>query len=219
MGKVKELTGQRFGRLVVSAFAGMSPKPNGRSRALWTCKCDCGSTVSVDGNSLQTGNTSSCGCLRREQLSARNASRGTGAKRHPLYVTWKDMKARCQSQSDPEYHNYGGRGITICDRWLDFWAFVSDVGPRPKGMTLERIDTDGDYVPSNCRWATASEQSRNKRTNRYLSHGGVSLCITDWAKRTGINKTVIRLRLARGWSVQDALTKPPDRRNRINHRA
>lgn len=132
-------------------------------------------------------------------------------KRHtPEYACWRGMKGRCYLPSNKTYHNYGGRGIKVCDRWLNsFQAFFGDLGERPSPQhSIERIDTNGNYEPGNCRWATAKEQGENRRDTRWLTYDGKSLCMADWANLTGIPVGTIWHRLNSGWSIEAALTKP-----------
>jgi hypothetical protein len=153
MAALKQELGNRYGRLQVAG-----PDPAGRP-AYWLCACDCGSDVVVFGGALRSGNTKSCGC-------GRGTHRHTvGRRYHPLYWTWSNMRKRCYSPSRDEYASYGGRGISICDRWRDSFAdFLADVGERPSPQhSLDRIDNDGNYEPGNVRWATKSEQLANRR--------------------------------------------------------
>lgn len=125
------------------------------------------------------------------------------------YRIWNSMIQRCTNVQNPAYARYGGRGIAVCERWMQsFEVFYSDMGDRPKGMTLDRVDTDGDYEPGNCRWATAKEQARNTRSNRMLSFRGESKCLQEWSDAIGIDKSSLRERLDAGWSVERALTEP-----------
>lgn len=217
--------GDRFGRLVVISgpIRVASPtksRPN-RTVPKYQCRCDCGTVTSVGQFELASDNTRSCGCLRSEKASAgasaRNLRHGllaTGTKRPPEYSVWRCIKRRCHDPANQDYPRYGGRGIVVCDRWRwSFVAFYRDMGQRPsRAHQIERVDNDGPYSPDNCRWATVKEQSVNRRTTVFLSHNGERLTQTEWAERTGIKASTICYRLKAGWSVADALTKPPNRR-------
>ena len=168
-GPIKNIAGQRFGRLLVIGFSGTS----WRHEAMWLCVCDCGTVLVIGGIGLRSRKTKSCGCLRREVLTATilKATAKHGHTRNYAqtseYRAWRDAKSRCFNPKTIGYQNYGGRGITMCDRWRDnFEFFLADVGPRPHGLTLDRINNDGNYEPGNCRWATRKEQRKNQRPAR-----------------------------------------------------
>ncbi len=203
MGTAIDLTGQRFGRLVATEAV---PTERGRH---WRCVCDCGSLHVVKTNQLTSGKTKSCGCLWDDTVPGSNKTHGRGGTY--LYRIWALIIQRCENPKNPAYSSYGGRGITICVRWRDsFEAFLEDVGDRQSAeYTLGRIDNNGHYAPGNCRWETAKDQARNRRSSRHLTHDGVTITLAEWAERTGINVETIASRIKRGgWSVADALTTP-----------
>jgi hypothetical protein len=210
MKPVIDLSGGRVGRLLVIHRSGTHVTPNGCSQPLWLCQCDCGAAVTVRGQSLRLGLTRSCGCLNRDTTIARNAKHGhslRGAESRE-YQTWKSMKGRCLSPRNADYADYGGRGITVCDRWANnFPLFLSDMGPCPPKHTLERIDNDGPYAPDNCRWATRREQRRNQRgRTTWVEAFGERLSLTDAAVKYGINRDRLRYRIESGWPHERAVT-------------
>lgn len=164
--RVLDISGQRFGSLV--ALRPTDQRTHGR--VVWECLCDCGATALVAGDTLRDGRTRSCGCLRRSTGAKATAYKHGGAAGDalsPEYKVWRGIKRRCFMPNDPAYPRYGGRGIRLCDRWMDFNAFLSDMGPRPSpDHSIDRIDNDGNYEPGNCRWATRAEQSQNRRNTR-----------------------------------------------------
>ena len=199
--------GERFGRLQVVAVL------NGEDVE---CQCDCGSTRAVNWSGLKAGGIKSCGCLRREnarkqakKINEKRAESSHGMVGSPEYRAWQDMLNRCRNAGLSNYNDYGGRGISVCERWKKFENFLEDMGKRPFGKySIERVDNDGDYEPDNCKWANSKEQSRNRRTNRFLTVGDRTMCVTDWERRLGVSKGCIRHRLKRGWSELDAVTVP-----------
>lgn len=153
-----DMTGQRFGRLVVLTVAGY----NNDKRVTWNCLCDCGGTVIVSGKYLRSGRTGSCGCLRRERASLLNAKHGMHGT--STWQSWISMRNRCYNKNQKGYADYGAKGVVVCERWRNsFVDFIVDMGKRPEGMTLDRINPFGNYEPSNCRWATPLMQSNNRR--------------------------------------------------------
>lgn len=207
----KDIEGQKFGRLLVVEFSGRTTN----RRLLWKCICECGREVVTEGISLRTGNTKSCGCLNRELAAQRKLTHGhsgrRGSGRAPEYTVWSAIKNRCFSVGCKSYRDYGERGITMCQRWAEsFEAFLEDMGPKPTPKhTIERIDNDGNYEPGNCRWATRTEQARNKRNNVRLVFNGNEKSLAEWAEVSGINRDCLYQRICSyGWTVEKALTTP-----------
>lgn len=204
-----ELTGQRFDRLTVT---GRDESRNTAKSKFWHCVCECGGATSVRTEHLTRGKVRSCGCLRREVTAARGTTHGltTGERRGTrTYIAWAAMRFRCNNPNASSYERYGARGIRVCPEWdQSFEQFLADMGECPDGMTIERNDNSNGYGPDNCRWATAFDQNRNRRSNRFLTHDGVTLCTSDWAKRTGIQMSTLLGRMNRGWSDKAVLTTP-----------
>ena len=203
MKPVDDLTGKTFARWTVIAEAGRCKF----NKVLWMARCECGQIRSVVGSNLKNGASRSCGCLREETSGARTHGRSKSA----MYQSYATMISRCHNPKFPKYQSYGARGIVVCKRWReDFAAFLSDMGERPTGKTLDRIDNDGNYEPNNCRWATAEEQQANKRNTVRIMHCGRTLSLAEWSRETGIEYGTIRQRIYRyGWDVSRALTKGP----------
>lgn len=184
MGKpLIDITGQRFGRLTVLDRAGFNGK------TLWRCICDCGKETTALSPNLRKGLSSSCGCLKTDLQRQRMTKHGNGIKGAEtlLYRTWKNMRQRCLNTSHPRYLDYGGRGVTICDRWNDFATFAQDMGEAKEGLTLDRIDVDGPYSLENCRWADNKTQMRNKRNNVWVYVQGQRMVREDARKLLGVN--------------------------------
>lgn len=202
MAKTFNLVGQRFGRLLVLESVRIRPR-----KIHWRCACDCGNTSTVWTAKLRNGNTQSCGCMRDEMASERK--RTHAMSKSPEYRIWQSMKDRCGNPTSGGYRRYGGRGIKVCERWLEsFENFFSDMGKRPtRKHSINRINNDGNYDPDNCEWATGREQSRNTSRNRFLEMDGTRLTVADWSLKTGIRSGTIGARLKYGWSVTRALTE------------
>lgn len=167
------------------------------------CLRDCGKTTESLLSSIRAGRTQSCGCLKRECDIAKCLTHGlTGT---PEYEAWINMRQRCTNPKRPEFRNYGARGISVCERWESFENFLDDMGTRPMGLSIERINNDGNYEPSNCKWATKVEQCRNMRRSRIFPHNGESKTLTEWSKVLGINYDRLRGRLRLGWTFERAI--------------
>lgn len=197
-----DLTGQKFGRLTVIGMAATKQK-SGETN--WTCRCDCGSPRTVASYKLRSGRTQSCGCLMREQVGQRNTSHGMFGTR--IYRIWTGMMTRCTNERSENYANYGGRGIRVCERWKKFENFYADmIGTYRDDLSIDRIDSNGDYCPENCRWETATRQIRNRRITTILEFNGRTQSLADWADELAIPLGTLRERLRRGWSTERALT-------------
>jgi hypothetical protein len=210
----RDLTGMVFGRWSVEARDDTPTSFAKQYQVKWICVCECGRCRSVRAVHLVGGQSRSCGCLARDRLRENSARRKNAAppnpKKTPERIIWWTMLARCRNPNAANYHLYGGRGIRVCDRWRkSFENFLADMGPRPEGMTLDRIDNEGDYSPENCRWATLIEQANNKRNTPYLEWNGVRKSLKEWSRITGIHPETIRHRLLHGWTDEKALSTPP----------
>lgn len=210
MAQIKDLVGKVFGRLTVVSFSGRKVKGECQAKTYWNCTCECGTDKELDGGNLVSGAVMSCGCLRREVLD--KTTHGLFHTTH--YNVWSKLIQRCTDPSNKSYPDYGGRGIHVCERWLNLASFVADMGPRPEGASIDRIDNNGDYEPGNCRWATDVEQANNKRNNFVVTHAGKSLTVAQWARATGINPYTLYSRLTKlGMSAETALTLPVGKSN------
>lgn len=207
------MTNKRYGRLLVVSRAGSSEQ----GHALWLCICDCGASHTVRGDVLRGGLTTSCGCWKIEgaaEYPKRHGHTGTGWA-SPTYNSWRRMHQRCGDKKHRSWPRYGGRGIKVCERWASFDAFLDDMGERPSpAHSVERKDTDGDYEPLNCVWATSPAQNRNKSTNRYVTVDGKQMVILDAAKAVGLPASVLYKRIEAGWDEKTALQTPTRRYNR-----
>lgn len=219
--RIQVTPGDRYGRLTVVCESEPYKAPCGESYRRFTCRCDCGETSCVRLDSLRNGVTQSCGCLKNDHIVTVGHSNAThGMDGTPTHKAWLSMRQRCLNPRHPYYEYYGGRGIRICPQWLDsFRSFLDDMGVRPDGKTLDRIDNNGNYEPTNCRWATQSEQNRNMRRTRRLTFNNETLCLSEWARRTGISRCAITSRLLAGLSIEDTLTIPAGSIRNLRHYA
>lgn len=171
------------------------------------CRCSCGIEKLIKADNLVRGHTKSCGCIALERLSARSRTHGHASGRvSPTYRIWSGMIDRCENANTPCFVNYGGRGISVCARWREsFKNFLADMGERPAGMSIDRIDNDGNYEPDNCRWASKTEQGRNKRSNRLVEFGGQRLTVPEWAEKLSVPQYRLYGRLYRGWADSEII--------------
>jgi len=203
MTDIDNIIGKTYNKLTVVARA-----RNKDAAAVWKCKCECGKTCEVLGKHIRAGMVKSCGCLlleRNKRLG--NMSRVHGMRHTRIYKVWCDMKARCNNKSRKDFAYYGGRGITHDPRWDEFELFYLDMGDPKPGESLDRIDPDGNYYKSNCRWATKLEQANNTRRNHYLTYQGKTQSISQWARETGIHKSTISRRVSAGLTIEKVMSR------------
>lgn len=205
MSNLQNLVGQKFGRLTVIRRSENSA--SGRTR--WLCHCSCGTEKAVFATALVRGLTKSCGCLNDE--TRKTASLKHGLRKHKLYSVWNDMKCRCRNKTHHAYKYYGARGITVCDEWLnDFQSFYdwSIANGYVPGLEIDRINNDKGYAPSNCRFTTCAEQSRNRNVCVLVMLNGVTRTVGEWAIIHGLKQSTVHGRLKRGWSIEESLNTP-----------
>lgn len=214
-----DLTGQKFGRLTVKKIAYRKRTKRGDLHIYWECHCDCGSVCAVRPDGLKGGTTRSCGCLQKELIAKQGMKNAThGLRKTPEYTTYNLMKRRCYDIGSQTFDHYGGRGIKVCDRWLEsFQNFYEDMGPKPsKKHSLDRIDNNSDYCPENCRWATHKQQTNNTRRNVFVEIDGIEKTLAQWSEFYGISYAMVRSRIHNGWPAIEAITTPPiDNRRKI----
>lgn len=225
MGKLIDLTGKRFNRLLVLERSGSYIDSTGRKRPLWKCLCECGNVCVKKAKSLQSGDAKSCGCYNKE-LCAQRIKAFNKITDHSyvikhnmshtrLHNIWNNMKQRCYNPNNTGYYVYGAEGKTVCDEWLDkekgfinFYNWSMSYGYRDD-LTIDRIDGSKGYSPSNCRWVTMKEQSNNTRQNCLIEYKGKKQTIAQWAEEKGMVFNTLRTRLIRGWNIERALTEKP----------
>ena len=215
MPKFIDLTDKRYNKFIVIKFHEFR-----NLKTFWMCKCDCGKEISVRADSLKEGKIKSCGCWSFEKerynpsFVLKEIYNIKEASESREYKTWKNIKERCYNKKCKHYHSYGGRDIKVCDKWIEnFQAFYEDMGLKPKGKSLDRIDNNGDYSPENCRWATPKEQCNNKRFNVHLTINGETKTITEWSRITGVIFATILTRHRRGLSPEECISTKSFTRN------
>lgn len=207
--QITDMIGKIIGDLTVIEIAGR----RGSGGVTWRCRCTCGNFVVRRGDVLRANKHSHCGCLHGK-LRSRH-----GMKHTRIWSIWRGMRARCSNASHPGYSRYGGRGISICERWqMSFENFFSDMGfPPTDKHTLERRNNDGNYCPENCEWATPRQQARNRVDNRKITYNGVTQCLAAWAAQAGLSSQRLQARIKESWSIERALTTPVRCYRRNNH--
>ena len=204
--------GERFGRWVVQ-----SPSTYQGASVAYECRCDCGTAKLVRADRLRSGKSKSCGCAAREALITHGFTCKENRRESREYWVWNMIVQRCKNPNVKNWNDYGGRGITVCERWLKFDNFYDDMGPRPSSKhSIERIDNNGPYDPGNCTWALRSDQAKNKRNNRLIEANGERLHLAEWARRLGADHSTIIGRIARGWPESKAVTTPIRKASRQN---
>lgn len=205
MGRKRiELTGQTINGIKILGVKGKASSGD----ILWNCICRCGKEFCTSGSAIKSGKTKSCGCFQKQQVKKSNSTHG--GSNTLLYKIWRTMKVRCENPKSEKFTRYGGRGIKICSEWQDFsvfrdWAIENNYSDE---LSIDRINNDGDYTPSNCRWVTMKVQARNTSRNRWIELNGVRKTLAEWSELTGLKRKTISGRLDRGWTVEKALTEP-----------
>lgn len=195
--KHEDYIGQKFNRLTILSFA-----PTRRNGSYVNCLCECGTLKEIRLIHLSQGVTVSCGCAFLESVTKH------GMYQKAEHGVWRVMRQRCNDANCKEYPRYGGRGIKVSQEWNDFAVFYADMGPRPKGMSIDRIDNDAGYSKENCRWATRKEQSRNRRNTVFAEVNGVLKTVSEWCEHYDISRNTVYERIKRGWDWQNAITIP-----------
>ena len=197
------MVGEVFGRWTVKSDAIIKQKTSGRTYKLVTCECSCGTVRDVEFYNLVAGLSKSCGCSREKGRVTH------GGSQLPEYQPWLSMIQRCENPNNPSFRLYGARDIRVVESWRKFENFYADMGPRPSPRhSIDRIDNDGNYEPGNCRWATRTEQSRNRRNNRVIEYGGQKKCLAEWNSESCLGGDILKHRINAGWSIEDAIKTP-----------
>ena len=210
--KGKSLVGLKFNRFTVLSFNQKKYDSTPRATAYWNCQCECGTMRVVKSGDLVSGSRTSCGCLKKQLLTKLLTTHGLSHS--PIYQSWSGMRSRCQNPKNESFPYYGGRGIKVCARWSRFEHFLKDMGSGySEGLTLDRIDTFGNYCPKNCRWATRKQQSNNRRSNKPITFNGQTKNMREWSQVLGGSKSLVQFRIKSGWTIEEALSYPAKRRS------
>lgn len=193
---MKDITGNKYGKLTVMKRLGK----NKENRFKWLCKCECGGVKETYKNQLDSGAAKHCGCDAN-----RTPNLSHGMRKHPLYSIWSSMIDRCSNPKNENYHNYGGRGISVSKEWMDVSIFIRDMSPRPDKFSLDRIDNEKGYSKENCRWATMAQQGRNKRDTIFIEYNGVNKPLIEWAEEKGVKRDTMYMRYRRGYTNEEII--------------
>lgn len=209
--KILDITGQRFGRLVVIKRTDNTAK----GKPMWLCQCDCGNIKAINGSCLVGGMTKSCGCYNKELAAERQLKHGgcrRNEEREALYNTWSEIKRRCETPTSHAYKYYGGRGIKLCPEWHDYanfrkWAYENGYNPNVSGhkCSIDRIDVNGNYEPSNCRWVDALTQANNTRSNHLVTYKGNTYTVSELARKIKMSYPTLLRRINIGWDIEKAV--------------
>jgi len=212
MGQFKNLVGKRFGKLLVIEHNGVYVFPCGVKTQTWKCKCDCGNEKIIKSRELKSGDTKSCGCIRKEKPN----SQKHGKSNSRLYIAWTNMKSRCYNYKNKDYKHYGEKGITVCDEWLNqfqtFYDWSMKNGYR-EDLTIDRIDNSKGYNPNNCRWVTIKEQLNNYSKNHLVNYKGQQYTIKQLSEKINIPERTLRYRIINNWE-ENELSLPPKNNNK-----
>lgn len=188
-----DLTGKKNNKLTIVRYSHKT-----KCGTYWDAICECGNNIKIRGSHFKNGHTKTCGCSKEKH----------GATGTTIYIAWKAIKRRCHNANNDKYKDYGGRGITVCDKWLTFNGFYEDMGDQPEGHTIDRIDVNGNYCKENCRWATREQQDNNKRNSVKITYNNKTQTVTQWSKELGVTKDYLRGRLIRSnYSVNEVINK------------
>lgn len=204
LNRYRDLTNQKFARLRVIKFAHKKNR-----NIYWLCRCECGNEITCQSSHLLSKSIQSCGCLRQEMCAL--YSKKHGQHKTKTYHAWQSMLQRCYNKNHKSYHNYGGRGITVCKSWREsFLNFLKDMKEKPSGLSLDRVNNNGNYEPNNCCWSTPKRQAQNRNTNILITYNNETKCLMEWAELLNIPYSTLSNRLNRGWTHYDTLSRPID---------
>lgn len=208
--KISNLTGERFGKLIVVKRADDYVSPSGRRCVRWNCVCDCGKEIVVSASHLKSGDTTSCGCYGKQRRVEGKLANSHGMSRERIYHLFQNMKYRCNNPKSPNYSAYGGRGIAVCNEWMQkdgferFYSWAISNGYRDD-LSLDRIDVNGDYSPHNCRWADSETQHNNTQNSVKITFNGKTMTAAQWAKEIGVDRHTIYDRIRSGKPIKEIL--------------